>query len=378
MLFSNVVGQSFIKEKLKYIAQQNKIPHAFLFTGHEGVGKLAMALAFAQYINCPDKTYEDACGICSQCRKIEHLVHPDLHFVYPIHKGNKTNAVCDDFLDEWRNLVLLTPYFKSIDWYNKVSEDKSQPIIYAEEAMQIISKLSVKNYEALYKVVFIYQPERMHIATANKLLKILEEPPDNTVFILISHNPELLLSTIVSRCQVIKFPPVDDVSLSQYLKKKYPQYKENEIHHAVILANGNVPEAIELLEKQDSQNEFFNLYVQIFRIAYALAHRQARIKDLLEWTSVISKLSKEEQKNFLQYCLRFTRDNFLKQMSLNSLVFLTKEEQEFSEKFSPFVPYKVAHHLYQYFTDALYHLERNGNVRIIFTDLGLLISKELS
>ncbi|NSW45026.1 MAG: DNA polymerase III subunit delta' [Bacteroidales bacterium] len=375
MTFAEIVGQTFIKQRLTYIARQEKIPHALLFTGPEGVGKLATAIAFAQYINCHKPHNDDSCNTCSSCHKYNHLIHPDLHFVFPIYKGNKTSAVCDDFINDWRDFVLTRPYFKSSDWYQIVAEDKGQPIIYADESLEIINKLSVKNYEAKYKVIVIYQPERMHTATANKILKVLEEPPAYTVFILISSNPELLLPTIVSRCQIVKFPLLDDVSISQYLKEKYPQHKEHEIHQAVILAGGSLPHAIQALENQNATQEFFNWYVQIFRLAFEVARNKPRRDEMIKWASTLAGLSKEQQKDFILYALRFTRDHFLNQASLKSLTFLTKEEQDFSEKFARFITFPTAQALYKYFSDALYHLERNGNAKIIFTDLAFLLTR---
>lgn len=376
MNFSEIVGQAFIKQRLKFIAKEEKIPHALLFTGQEGVGKLATAIAFAQYINCQNSNEHDSCNTCPSCHKYNHLIHPDLHFVFPIYKGNKTSVVCDDFINEWRNLVLLSPYFNSSDWYSIVAEEKGQPIIYADESIEIINKLSVKNYEAKYKVIIIYQPERMHTATANKILKVLEEPPAFTVFILVSSNPELLLPTITSRCQLVKFPLIDDVSLKSFLIEKYPQYQENDINQAVILANGSLPNTIRAIENQNETQEFFSLYVQIFRLAFEVARNKPKRNEMVKWAnSIASSMSKEEQKNFVLYCLRFTRDHFLSQATLKSLVYLTKEEQEFSEKFSRFIHFDTAQALYQYFSDALYHLERNGNAKIIFTDLAYLLPK---
>ncbi len=375
MTFREVIGQSFIKQRLQFIAHQEKIPHALLFTGPEGVGKLATALAFAQYINCHHPSENEPCNECPSCHKYSHLIHPDLHFVFPVYKGSRTSVVCDDFINEWRNFLLLSPYFKSTDWYSIVAEEKGQPIIYADEALEIITKLSVKNYEAKYKVIIIYQPERMHLATANKLLKVLEEPPAYTVFMLVSSNPELLLSTIISRCQTVKFPLLDDVSINNFLTEKYPRSKENEIHQAVILSNGNLPEAIQLLENQNANQEFFSYYVQIFRLGFEVAHNKPRRDEMAKWAGTMASLSKEEQKDFILYSLRFTRDHFLNQASLKSLVFLTREEQDFSDKFSRFIHFSTAQALYKYFSDALHHLERNGNAKIIFTDLAYSLPK---
>lgn len=376
MLFSDVVGQKSIIDKLKYLSYQGKIPHALLFTGSEGVGKLTTALAFAQYINCEDPNMIDSCNTCLSCHKFSHLIHPDLHFVFPIYKGNRSHAICDDFIQEWREFILLSTYFKSSQWYEQIVDDKAQPIIYADEAIEIIKKLSIKNYEAKYKIIIVYQPEKMHIATANKLLKALEEPPPSTVFLLLSSQPELLLSTITSRCQVIKFPFVDDTSLKNFLKEKYPQYSEQEIIQSILLANGSVPNAIQFLEENEQVKIYFDLFVRMSRLAYELKHKKQRTEDQIKWVIDVNQLSKENQKDLIIYSLRLIRDNFFINANLKSLVFQTKEEEKFSENFSKFIPYQASLEMYHLLSKALFHLERNGNSRIIFTDLIYQLSKQ--
>jgi DNA polymerase-3 subunit delta' len=369
MLFSEVVGQKEIKERLLYLAKNEKVPHALLFTGQEGVGKLAMALAFSQYINCQKPLPQDSCNDCASCHKFSNLIHPDLHFVFPIYKGTKSKVVCDDFIKDWRDFLLVNAYFKDSQWYYYIAEDKGQPMIYADEVNEIIEKINVKNYEAKYKVIIIYQPERMHIATANKLLKSLEEPPPFTLFILISSQPELLLPTIVSRCQIIKFPLIDDKSLISFIKEKYPTYEEKDIIQTVLLANGSLPSAIELLEKHENLKAYFDLYVKMMRLAYELKHKTNKTEEQIKFVHEVVSLSKENQKEFLIHCLRITKNNFLLNNKLKSLVIHTKEEEAFSEKFAKFIPFEVATNAYKYFSDAIYHIERNGNSRIIFTDL---------
>ncbi len=369
MLFSDIVGQKHIVNRLKYLASSEKIPHALLFAGPEGVGKLTTALAFAQYINCNNHIDEDSCNICSQCHKFSHLIHPDLHFVFPVYKGNKTSVVCDDFIQDWRDFLLNSTYFRSSEWYQIVAEEKGQPIIYADEALEIIQKISVKNYEAKFKVIIIYQPERMHVATANKLLKVLEEPPAATVFILVSSQPEQLLPTIVSRCQLIKFSLVDDISIRDYLTNRFPQYAEQEIRQAVLLSNGSVPQALQFLEKSENNKQYFDLYVRLVRLCYEIKRKKPKVDEQIKWVHDVVQLSKEGQKDFLINSMRITRDNFLHHAQLKSMIHQTKEEEEFSQKFSQFMPYQTALFVYNYLSTALYHIERNGNDRIVFTDL---------
>ncbi|MCX7955049.1 MAG: DNA polymerase III subunit delta [Bacteroidales bacterium] len=374
MLFKDIIGQEKIKEYLIEVAKKNKIPHALLFTGPEGAGKLATAIAFAQYVNCLDENKnDDSCNNCESCSKIKKLLHPDIHFVFPIYKGSSKGNVCDDFIELWRNFILNHIYFKATDWYNIIAKDKGQPTIYAEETLQIINKANTKKSEAKYKFIIIYQPERMNISSANKLLKILEEPYFGTVFILISSNQELLLPTIVSRCQHIRFPVVDFNALKEYLKIKFPNVDEQILHQSIILSEGNVAHCIELLNRDEALKNYLNLYIQIMRIAYTISTKKTDYQKITQIVEELLQLSKEQQKDFIKYCIRYTRDNLMYGLKQKAITFLSKEEREFSEKFSNFVTLSFAENLYRNLSETLYHIERNANARIVFTDLILKI-----
>ena len=207
MLFSQIIGQQDIKQRLIHTVANQRIPHAQLFRGSEGVGKLGLAIAYAQYICCENRSEKDSCGICPSCVKYKKLAHPDLHFVFPVIKpGNRTSVVCDDFIGEFREQIFKSPYFSVNDWYATISDDAKQGLIYSNESEEIMRKLSLKTYESEYKIMIIWLPEKMHGTCANKLLKILEEPPEKTVFLLVSNEPDQIITTILSRTQHIHVP----------------------------------------------------------------------------------------------------------------------------------------------------------------------------
>ena len=222
MFFRDIIGQTEIKRRLIQSVKDNYIPHARMISGPEGVGKMALALAYARYLSCTQRGEDDACGVCPSCVKYSKLSHPDLHFVYPIVKNDKKKKeICDDYLKEWREFVLQNPYFNLNSWLNFMGAENSQGMIYAKESDEIIRKLNLKAYESEYKIMIVWLPEKMHEACANKLLKMIEEPPSNTVFLLVSENPDRVIGTIQSRTQSFPVPPIDDESMRQALQKYF-------------------------------------------------------------------------------------------------------------------------------------------------------------
>ena len=219
MFFRDIIGQKETKRRLIQSVKDGYIPHARMISGPEGVGKMALALAYARYLSCTQRGEDDACGVCPSCIKYNKLSHPDLHFVYPIVKNDKKKKeICDDYLKEWREFVLQNPYFNLNLWLNFIGSENSQGMIYARESDEIIRKLNLKAYESEYKIMIVWLPEKMHEACANKLLKMIEEPPANTVFLLVSENPDRVIGTIQSRTQSLPVPPVDDESMARDLQ----------------------------------------------------------------------------------------------------------------------------------------------------------------
>jgi len=322
MQFNEVIGQQAIKNRLIQGVIDGRISHAQLFCGPEGVGKLAMALAYAQFINCPNRNATDSCGECPSCRKYKKLAHPDLHFVFPVVKTPKfKDAVSDNYLDKWREQVSKTPYFSLTDWYRNIDVENAQGQIYVNESNEIIRKLNLKTFEAEYKVMIIWMVERMNVQCANKLLKMIEEPPPKTLLILVTEEEEMLLATIRSRTQLVKFKSIDPASMSQALAGR-PEIAGKNVQGIVHLANGNFISALNLLVPDEDANYFFDQFTVLMRTTYGRSWMA-----MFDWVEEISSLGREKQKSFLQYALRMLRENFIMNLKQPSIVFLNEKEK---------------------------------------------------
>ncbi len=368
MKFSEVIGHQLIKKHLINTVDENRVSHALLFHGSEGTGKVLLALAFAQYLNCKNRLNDDSCGECSSCRKYSKLIHPDLHFVFPVVKGTKSTApVSDSYLSEWRDVVLKENYFSIHDWYRYMGVEKGQGLIYAQESQEIIRKLSLKTFEAEYKVMIIWMPELMHQSAANKLLKLLEEPPAGTVFILVSDKPDEILGTILSRAQQLKIPRLSDEDITYALKMQYNLPLE-ECQTLAKLANGNYVAAKEIVSESEERVYFFDMFVNLMRLAYG-----RKLHELIAWSDEMGAQTRERQKSFLNYTLRMVRENFIMNMNEERLLYLTPEEKNFSLRFSPFINDTNVWQLAEELSLAHSHIEQNGNGRIIFMDVTLKV-----
>lgn len=369
MKFSDVVGQHSIIKSLIYSKNEGRIPHALMLTGPEGCGKLALAISFAQYINCELPSESDSCGVCSSCIKYQKLIHPDLHFVFPLmKKAGENTLICNDFIKEWREMVLNSPYFTDLQWYSHIKREEKQGVIYAEESVEIVKKLNLKTFEAEYKCMIIWLPEKMNITAANKLLKILEEPPSKTVFILVAEQTESMLTTILSRCQILKVSPIKDSDLLVALKNKNNN-NEHDINNAVILAEGNFIKAISILESNEEDKVFLDYFIKLMRLTFVF-----NVIELIKLSNEVSTFSKEKQKDFLIFILKQIRDNFNISSESQSTVRQSPEENEFSQKFHKYINNRNVNVFYSEIELAIAHLERNGNAKIIFLDLFLAIS----
>lgn len=369
MKFSEVIGQEKVIEQLKKEWNLGRAGHARLFIGKEGVGKLALALSYVQYINCKQKVAGDSCGVCSSCNKIQKLIHPDVHFVFPVVKQGSRKAVCDYFIEEWRAFVQQTPYVSVKEWYKHIGVENKQGLIYAEESNEIIRKMSMKSYEAEYKTVIVWLPEKMQVACANKLLKLLEEPPPKTFFFLLTEQPEEVLGTIYSRTQLLKIPPIEKRALHNHIAMQFNSNIANEI---VDLADGSVTEAVRLVEEQDNLNFNFEQFVRLMRLSY-----MRNYVDLLGWSEQIATIGREQQKQFLDYAIRMVRENFIYNLQENLICRLSETERKFTEKFAPYVNNRNVEDLQEIFQQAYYDIERNGNARIIFMDLTIQILRKI-
>ncbi len=369
MLFSDIIGQNTIKQELLDTVKNNRISHALLFYGPEGSGKLSLAIAYAQYINCENKQEFDSCGVCPSCLKYNKLQHPDLHFVFPVATNSKIkkDPVSDNFITEWREIFLQQPYMSLDMWLAHIGVENKQGSIQKEESKEIMRKLNLKTYEAEYKVMIIWMAEKMNETCANKLLKIIEEPPAKTLFILISEHTEDLMATILSRTQIIRIPKIDDKSMRQKLATDFNLQGED-LDTLVHNANGNYYKAFELISFENSNSDFFNYFTQIMRMAYA-----KNVPELYNIVESIAETGREKQKGFLEYSLKMLRENFILNHKKSEIVYLYKKEKEFSEKFHVFINERNIAQLTKEFNDAHFHIERNGNAKIIFFDLFIKI-----
>lgn len=370
MQFKNVIGQNAIKKRLIDGVNDNRISHAQLFSGTEGSGKLAMAIAYAQYVNCKNRTASDACGECPSCKKYQKLIHPDLHFVFPVVKSPKfKDPVSDNYLDKWREQVLQNPYFNLNNWNKAIDVENAQAQIYVSESSEIIRKLNLKTFEAEYKVMIIWMVERMNAQCANKLLKMIEEPPPKTLFILITENEEQIISTIRSRTQLVKFTGIDSQSMAEAIRPLAEETGKN-VQGIVHQANGNYIEALNLISPDEQKSLFFKQFTSIMRTSY-----KRDWASMFSWVDEVAALGREQQKSFLLYCMRMLRENFVMNLKRPQIVYLSDEEKGFSERFSPFINERNILVFSEEFEKAYRDISQNGNPRIILLDLSLKIVK---
>ena len=379
MLFSEIIGQQEIKKRFIRTVTEQRIPHAQLLRGPEGVGKLALAIAYAQYICCENRTATDSCGVCISCVKYKKLAHPDLHFVFPVIKpANRTSVVCDDFIAEFRAMVLTNLYFSVNDWFAKISGDAKQGMIYGNESEEIIRKLSLKTYEAEYKVMIIWLPEKMNLTCSNKLLKILEEPPEKTVFLLVSNEPDHIITTILSRTQHIQIPRLSEKEImNALLANDNLEIEDDEANYAAHIANGSYLNAIAVLNEGDENKQNFERFMLIMRLAWQVGNKKdhASLKTLKKWSDdmAAAAMGRERQKNFLSYAQRMTRENFIRNLQQPELNYLTSQEADFSQRFSPFINERNVEDIMTEFALAERHIEQNVNAKMVFFDLTLKI-----
>ena len=360
MFFKDVIGQKEIKHRLIQSVKDGYIPHARMISGPEGVGKMALALAYARYLSCTQRSEEDACGVCPSCIKYNKLSHPDLHFVYPIVKNDKKKKeICDDYLKEWRQFILQNPYSNLNAWLDYIGAENSQGMIYARESDEIIRKLNLKAYESEYKIMIVWLPEKMHEACANKLLKMIEEPPSNTVFLLVSEDPDRVIGTIQSRTQSLPVPPIDDESMEEVLQNQ----------ELVHLANGNYLKALELIESNEEIRRQLELFMSIMRNCW-----KRDVKNMRAEAENFAGLGREKQKAFLSYAGNLIRENFFYRMNIPEINYLNQEEAGFSKNFSPYVNENNVIDLINELALAERHIESNVNPRMVFFDLSMKIA----
>ena len=368
MYFKDIIGQEDIKRRFITEAKKGEIAHAQLLCGPEGIGKLPLAIAFARYICCTGKGEEDACGHCPSCIKFNKLAHPDLHFVFPVvKKRSDKDAVADDYITEWRQMLSENPYFSYNHWLDAINAGNSQAMIYSAESSEILRKLSLKSSEGGYKVMIIWLPEKMNLTCANKLLKLLEEPPAQTVFLLVSENPEIILPTILSRTQRINVPRLQESEISAALNKQYGLSPQDATNIA-RLANGNFVKALESIHLGNERKLFLDLFIQLMRLAY-----QRKLKELKQWSEQVAAIGREKQKSLLEYCQHIIRENFIYNFKIRELNYMSQEEETFSSRFAPFINERNVVGIMHELAEAQKHVEQNVNPKMIFFDLALKV-----
>lgn len=372
MNFSQIPGQKEIIGKLIRSVQEERVSHAQLFSGPEGCGSMALALAYAKYISCENRSDHDSCDTCKSCVKYEKMIHPDLHFVFPVIKGKKaTDPVSDNYIEEWREFVKKSPFFTINNWLDSIEVGNAQGMIFSSEASEIIKKLSLKTFESDFKVMIIWLPEKMHQATSNKLLKMIEEPPEKTLFLLVSEEPDKVIPTILSRCQLIKIPAFSSIDVEKYLISRFNLTNEKAADISRV-SRGNITRAIELCENEESSLANLDRFKSLMRFAW-----KRDIISIIAWSEEMASTGREAQKNFISFSMRILRENFMISLdqSKNNLVFLTGDEAAFSGNFHPFITQKNIYPLTDELNLGYSHIEANGNAKIIFLDLALKVTR---
>ncbi len=379
MLLKDVIGQADVKKLLRDNINTGRISHAQLFEGAEGTGNLPLALAYVQYLFCKNKTEDDACGTCNDCHKIQKLIHPDVHLVFPVNstKKDEKNPTADTFIKDFRDIILQNPYMTEYQWYLHLGIENKQGNISKYEAEEIIRKMNIKPFEAQYGVIILWLPERMNVQASNMLLKLVEEPPENKLFIMVTQNANQIIATIRSRTQRIKIPRIDEASLAKAITDKLQYTPEKSLELARV-AQGSYSEVLNLVEMNVERQENFENFRDLMRLAVQ-PRVEAKIQ-MLKWAEKMAKYNREQQKSFCVNAQRMIRENLMLHQNLEQITYLAGEELEFSRKFSPYIHFRNSPILCQLFNDAHRHIIQNGNGQIIFTDLvlkmGKLISKE--
>ncbi len=365
MRFKEIYGHAAIKDRLIKSTLENRVSHAILLHGPEGSGKYPMALALAQLLHCANKINGDACGECPSCQKAAKMIHPDIHYVFPVATSKKVSAdpISDHYIEEWREYIIAEHYPSLQRWLQFLDIENKQGGIFKKEAEELLRKLSLKAFESEFKVVIIWLPEKMNASTANKLLKVIEEPPDRTVFLLVAEQTDTMLPTILSRTQLLRVPKISDSDLSAGLRAQFPDLIDK-VDEVVPLADGNFIRGKDLIQTNEQTQFYHDEFVHWLRMAFRF-----KVQEILDWIPVMVSLGRERQKAFLQYGLHLVRENFLLNQGLNEQVKMTPSEAEFSQRFNVFIHPGNIEALLQTLSLGIRHVEMNANPRILFLDL---------
>ena len=363
MKFSEVVGQTETCRRLLLQVKENRVAHAQLFCGAEGSGKFAIALAYASYLLCKHPDEYDICGTCPACVKTRILEHPDLHFIYPTIKSE----TCQSYFKKWKSMVERSPYFSLDTWLDEMGAEKEQPLIYTKESEIIQQKLMLHSSEGGRKVVIVWLPERMKEDASNKMLKLFEEPPKGTVFLLVSEEPEKLLPTIVSRMQRFIVPPISMDDMKSALVSHHG-IDEQEAARISRQTRGNYVEALSVLQRNADEDLFYDEFVFLMRMAY-----MRDIKKLLEWSEQVAGWGRERQKSFIDYALRLVRENFVYNLRTPAINYMNQKESGFATKFARFINERNVIGFMQELEHAAKDISQNANSGIVLFDFAMKV-----
>ncbi|MDR2388746.1 MAG: DNA polymerase III subunit delta [Tannerellaceae bacterium] len=368
MYFRDIIGQEGIKLQLTDSARKGVVPHARLFYEQGGAGAFPLALAYARYLNCRYRSDKDSCGHCPSCLKYNELAHPDLHFIFPITKKEKKKEVCDDYLPEWRTLLKKQIYFNLDHWLEYIDPGNSQAQIYSKESNEIMQKLSLRIYEADYRILLVWLPERLHATCANKLLKIIEEPPENTLVLMVSEEPDTILGTIQSRTQRMNIRAIesDDMINALVKNEKLELEAARQVAH---LSEGSYIKAMEVISINEENLIFLEQFKEMMRNSWA-----RNVKGMKTMSDRIASVGRERQKNFLAYCQRMVRENFMHRFQSPELSYMSKDEANFALKFASFIHERNVFELMEELAKAEQHIAQNVNAKIVFFDLFLRLT----
>lgn len=365
-MFSNIVGQKEHIAALRMAIDNNRLPHALLIAGNEGTGGLALAYAVAQYLICQEKQGGDACGQCPQCVQLSKLQHPDVHFVFPVvKKGDGKETISLDYMSEWREAFLGNQYLTLNEWINASSTENKQAQIFVAEANNIIKELSTKPYESDYRLMIIWLPEKMREDTANKLLKIIEEPYENTHFIFVSNEPDHIIGTIQSRVQRINLPPVKDEDIEQALTERFGCDPDRAKDYA-RMSHGSYVEALSLMRDDEQRAYFFLKFCEMMRLSYA-----KKLFEMKAWSEELATIGRERQKSYLQYAQQMIRENFIMNFNNPQLNYMNEDERAFSVRFHAFVNHNNVEGIMEELELAERDIMQNVNAKMVFFDLSL-------
>lgn len=379
MLFKDIIGQEKIKKHLIQTVSKGRISHAQLFVAPTGSGALSMAIAYAQYILCKNSKGENNTGNEACNLKFQKLAHPDLHFAFPVAVNDKVkkHPISNLFLDEWRIFIENTPYGSLFNWYQQLGIENKQGQIGVDEAEEIVKKLVLKSYEGGFKVMIIWMVEKLNTAAANKLLKLIEEPPQDTLLLLVAENEEQIIKTILSRCQVLHFKALSESDIKRTLIIEH-SIDDNQAAKIAHQSHGNWNKALHLIHNDDNESVFEKWFITWVRSAFRAKGNASVVQDLIIWSDEIAKTGRETQKRFLHYCSQFFRQALLTNYKANKLVFFESQTSNFDlNKFAPFIHGGNIEEINSAIEDAIYHIERNGNAKIILLDLSMQLTRYL-